>query len=214
METSMKLHIVPGSPSSRKVEAVIRHLGLEIEIQEHNFFAGGLRKPTYLALNPNARVPTLEDGDFVLWESNAITQYLADRAGGNELFPRQAQARAAIVRWQFWELAHFNRAFGVLAFETVAKPRRGLQTDAAAVALAQAELARCAPVLESHIMGREYLVGDAVTLADYAMIPFEGYRSLVPFDWAPYSELNAYFDRMSRLEPWVRSKRIPLPAAA
>jgi glutathione S-transferase len=210
----MKLHIVPGSPSSRKVEAVIHHLGLKVEIQEHNFFAGGLRKPSYLALNPNARVPTLEDGNFVLWESNAITQYLADRAGDDKLFPRQAQRRADIVRWQFWELTHFNRAFGVLAFETVAKARHGLPTDAAAVALAQAELARCAPVLETHLTGREYLVGDAVTLADYAMIPFEGYRSLVPFDWAPHSELNAYFDRMSRLEPWVKAKRNPLPAAA
>ena len=210
----MKLHIVPGSPSSRKVEAVIHHLGLEVEIQEHNFFAGGLRKPAYLALNPNARVPTLEDGNFVLWESNAITQYLADRAGDDKLFPRQAQRRADIVRWQFWELTHFNRAFGVLAFETVAKARHGLPRDAGAVALAQSELARCAPVLETHITGREYLVGDAVTLADYAMIPFESYRSLVPFDWAPYSELNAYFDRMSRLEPWVNAKRNPLPAAA
>ena len=210
----MKLHIVPGSPSSRKVEAVIHHLALDINVQEHNFFAGGLRRPSYLALNPNARVPTLEDGDFVLWESNAITQYLADRAGDDKLFPRQAQARADIVRWQFWELTHFNRAFGVLAFETVAKPRQGLQPDAAAVALAQVDLARCAPVLDNHITGREYLVGNALTLADYAMIPFEGYRSLVPFDWTPYSELNAYFDRMSRLEPWVKAKRNPLPAAA
>jgi glutathione S-transferase len=210
----MKLHIVPGSPNSRKVEAVIHHLGLKVEIHEHDLFAGGLRKPSYLMLNPNARVPTLEDGNFVLWESNAIMQYLADKAGDAQLFPRDPRARADVVRWQSWELAHFNQAFGTLAFETVAKPRHGLQTDAALVALAQAGLARSAPVLESHVTGRQYLVGDAVTLADYSMVPLESYRALVPFDWSPYSQLNAYLDRVSRLEPWVRSKRSPVPAAA
>jgi glutathione S-transferase len=210
----MKLHIVPGSPNSRKVEAIIHHLGLKVEIKEHDLFAGGLRQPSYLALNPNARVPTLEDGDFVLWESNAIMQYLADKAGDDRLFPRQPQARADVVRWQSWELAHFNRGFGMLAFETVAKPRHGLPKDDAAVAMAQAELARSAPVLDARVSGRQYIVGDGVTLADYCMAMFESYRGLVPFDWSSYASLNAYLDRVGRLEPWVRSKRTALAAAA
>jgi glutathione S-transferase len=210
----MRLHIVPGSPNSRKVEAVIQHLGLEVEIAEHDLFAGELRKPSYLAINPNARVPTLEDGKFVLWESNAIMQYLADKAGAEELLPREPRARADVVRWQCWDLAHFSRWFGVLAFETVAKPRRGLQADAAAVAQAQAELARSAPVLDAHMEGRRYVAGNGVTLADYSLVMLESYRALVPFEWSPYTQLNAYLDRVRRLEPWVRSKREPIPAAA
>jgi glutathione S-transferase len=210
----MKLHIVPGSPNSRKVEAVIHHLGLKVDIQQHNLFAGDLRKPSYLALNLNARVPTLEDGKLILWESNAIMQYLADQSGDEQLLPRDPRARADVTRWQCWELAHFNRPFGVLAFETVAKPRRGLQTDSGAVTLAQAELARSAPVLDAHVEGRRYLVGGGVTLADYSMVTLESYRSLVPFDWSPYTHLNAYLDHVSLLEPWVRSKRAPIAAAA
>jgi glutathione S-transferase len=210
----VKLHIVPGSPNSRKVEAVIRHLGLKLEIEEHNLFAGDLRKPSYLAINANGRVPTLQDGTFVLWESNAIMQYLADMAGDERLFPRDPQARVDVIRWQFWELTHFNRDFGTLAFETVAKPRRGLPTDAALVALAQAGLARSAPVLDAHVADRRYLIGDHVTIADYSMVPLESYRSLVPFDWSPYSHLNGYLDGVSRLEPWVRSRRDPIAAAA
>lgn len=210
----MKLHIVPGSPNSRKVEAVIHHLGLRIDIVEHDLFAGDLRKPDYLGLNPNARVPTLEDGSFVLWESNSINQYLADKAGDERLFPRDPKGRADVARWQFWELVHFNRPFGTLAFETVAKARRGLAPDTAAVSLAQADLARNAPVLDAHMAGRRYLLGEQVTLADYSMVMLESYRTLVPFDWSPYGQLNAYLDRMSRLEPWLRSKRSPLPAAA
>lgn len=210
----MKLHIVPGSPNSRKVEAVVLHLRLDVEIQEHDLFAGGLRKPAYLAINPNGRVPTLEDGEFVLWESMAIMQYLAERAGDPQLLPRDPKARANVLRWQSWDLAHFSRPFGELAFETVAKPRRGLHTDTAAVERAQADLARSAPVLDACIAGRRYLVGEGVTLADYSVVTLEGYRALVPFDWAPYTHLNAYLDRVSQLEPWMRSKRAPIAAAA
>ena len=75
----MELHTVGGSPNSRKVEAVIDHLALEVAIVRHDF--AGLRRPEYLALNPNGMVPTLVDGAFVLWEANAIMQYLADKAG-------------------------------------------------------------------------------------------------------------------------------------
>jgi len=68
-------------------------------------------------------VPLLVDGAFRLWESNAIMQYLADKTGSDALFPRDPKKRADVVRWQFWEVAHFNKAFGLLAFETVAKPK-------------------------------------------------------------------------------------------
>ena len=120
----MKLHAVIGSPNSRKVEAAISHLGLGgIEREYLDFFAGELGAQDYLRLNPNGMVPTLVDGALTLWESNAIMQYLADKAGGRSgetLFPRDPARRADVVRWQCWELAHFNKAFGVIAFEAVA----------------------------------------------------------------------------------------------
>lgn len=210
----MKLHIVPGSPNSRKVEAVALHLGLDVEIQEHNLFAGDLRKAAYLAINPNGRVPALEDGKFVLWESIAIMQYLAERAGNQQLLPRDPRARADVLRWQSWDLAHFSGPFGALAFETIAKPRRGLQTDGAVVERAQADLTRSAPVIDFCVAGRQYLVGEDVTLADYSLVMLAGYRSLVPFDWSAYTHLNTYLDRVSRLEPWIRSKREPVAVAA
>jgi glutathione S-transferase len=202
----MKLHTAPGSPSGRKVRAVILHLKLDVEIQHYNFFKGELRQPEYLGLNPNASVPTLVDGDFVLWESNAIMQYLADVAGDVQLFPRDRRTRADIVRWQCWELAHFNKAFGMLAFETVAKPRNQAGApDLTRVELAKAELARYAPVLDAHMAHREYVVGRSMTLADYSMLQFEGYRTLVPFDFSAYANLNAYFDHARTADAWLRS---------
>jgi glutathione S-transferase len=208
----MKLHTVAGSPNGRKVEAVIHHLGLDVEIQHHDLFSGELRDPPYVAINPNSKVPTLVDGSFTLWESTAIMQYLADKAGAESLFPRDAQVRADITRWQCWEIAHFNRAFGTLAFEVVAKARNNFGgRDEYLVRQAQEDLAQFAPVLDAHLEGREYLVGKTITLADYSMIPFEGYRSLLPFDWAPFKNVNAYFDRVRTADAWVRACA-PAPA--
>jgi glutathione S-transferase len=202
----MKLHTVPGSPNGRKVEAVIHHLGLQVEVVPYNLFNGELRGPEYVAINPNSMVPTLVDGSFKLWESTAIMQYLADKAGDEQLLPRDPQARADVTRWQCWALAHFNKAFGVLAFETVAKPRNNVGApDDTAIAQATTRLLRYAAVLDAHLAGRQYIVGQNATLADYSMLPFESYRGLVPFDWKPFANINAYFDKARMLEPWVRS---------
>jgi len=202
----MKLHTFIGSAHSRKVEAVISHLGLDVAVEYHDLLGGELGMPAYTALNPNGMVPMLVDGTFTLWESNAIMQYLADTSGSDALFPRDRRKRADIVRWQFWELAHFNKAFGHLAFETVAKPHLKLgATNTALVELARADLARFAPVLDRHLAGRSHMVGEAITIADYSMIPFEAYRSAVPFDWSPYRNLNAYLDRMGQVEHWTRT---------
>ena len=199
----MKLHTFVGSPNCHKVEAVISHLGLEVEIQRHDSRAGDLRKPEFLALNPNGQVPVLEDRGFVLSESNAIMQYLADKASDSSLFPRDPQRRADVARWQFWELAHFNGAFRVLVIETVIKPlfKRG-PTNQALVEVALTDLARFAPVLEGHLSGRDFIVGEGITLADYSVIALEAYRSKVPFDWSPYPRSSAYFDRMRLVEHW------------
>jgi glutathione S-transferase len=202
----MQLHTFVGSPSGRKVEAVINHLRLPVRIQYHDFFAGELKRADYLSLNPNTLVPTLVDGSFVLWESDAIMQYLADRTDNTTLFPRDLRRRAEVVRWQFWASMHFNRAFGTLAFEAVAKPTLNIgPTNEVAVAAAQIDLARFAPVLDAHLDGREHLVGDGITLADYAMIRTEAYQAKVPFNWSPYPHLNAYFERMRRVDAWART---------
>jgi glutathione S-transferase len=203
---AMKLHTFVGSPNGRKAEAVIDHLGLKVEIVHHDFLAGALRAPAYLALNANAKVPTLVDGDFVLWESNAILQYLADKAGDLSLYPRDPQKRADIMRWQCWELRHFNRAFGTLAFETFAKSKLHLgPADETLVAMSQADLARFAPVLEAHLAGRRYLVGDTMTIADYSVMTFESYRGRVPFDWSAFANINAYFDHVGATDHWTRT---------
>lgn len=201
----MKLYSVVGSGNCRKVLATINHLGCEVEIENLDFFAGDLNKPDYMSLNPNARVPTLTDGDFSLWESNAIMQYLADKVPGNDLFPHDPQTRADIVRWQCWELAHFNSAFGTLVFETVLKPIMQQEPDQGLIAFAQESLVNYAKVLDEHLQSRQFVVSEHITLADYSIIQIEAFKETIPFDWSTYSAINDYFERMRSAEHWQKN---------
>ena len=197
----MQLLSFKGSPNGRKVEAVIHHLKARVEIK-HLEFPPALKTPEFLRINANGKTPVLIDGDFVLWESNAIMQYLAEKQADAQLFPRDLKARADIARWQFWEQRHFNRAFGALAFEFVAKPHLGLEQDKNQIAQAVTELERFTPVLEQALQDRKYISADHLTLADYSLATFQSYRSVVPFDWQRFPNINAYFDRIKMTPSW------------
>ena len=201
----MKLYYVEGSANCRKVLATIRHLGLDVEIKYLDFFDGDMTRPEFLQHTVTGRVPVLVDGDFSLWESNAIMQYLADKVPGNLLFPVNARRRADVVRWQCWELAHYNQALGTLVFESVFKPGFGMgETDQAAVKQAATSLIEHAGVLDKYMVDKKYVTGDQITIADYSVLCLEAFKEDIPFDWSGFEHLNAYYDRI-RSEPHWRS---------
>jgi len=196
--SKMELYAIVGSPNTRKTLAVVRHTGIDVDIKYLDLFNGDHKQPAYTALNPNGMVPTLVDGDLKLWESNAIIQYLADKAGDEGLLGKNLSRRADIVRWQCWELAHFNQAFGTLAFEAVAKPNfMNTEGNEAVISWTKEQLSRFSVVLNDHLQGRSYVVGDTITLADYSMIHVEFFKEMIPFDWTPFQHLNEYFDPMN-----------------
>ena len=98
----MKLYVFPPSPRALKVRALVRHLNLEVEECLVDLFKGEQRAPAYAALNPNMRMPVLEDGDYVLWESNAILQYLAAQKPESGLWPSDIRGQADVSRWLNW----------------------------------------------------------------------------------------------------------------
>src|ERR1700704_1418789 len=102
-EVSVKLYDFPFSPNSRKVRAVAYELGIALETQRVDLLTGGQRSPEFLAKNPNGRVPVLEDGDLILWESTSIIRYLA---AGSSLLPAARRTAAEVDRWIAWQLAH------------------------------------------------------------------------------------------------------------
>lgn len=206
----MKLYVVNGAPNARKVQAVVNHLQLPIEQVFLDFFKGDTKSSAYLKINPTGRVPALVHDGFTLWESNAVNKYLCAQCPGNTLYPADPRIQADIDRWLSWELAHFNQQLGILTFQTAAKPAfLGEQPDEYLVGWSMRMLSGHAEVLERHLTGRRYLVGEEITLADYAMVHVEALKDMTPFDWSPYPKVNAYFDRMRDVEHLANTASTP-----
>jgi glutathione S-transferase len=125
----------------------------------------------YLALNPNALIPTLVDGTFVLWESNSILRYLAMQYGASsQLYPADPKQRASIDRWLDWELSTLQPAERPVFMAVVRTP--AAERDAAALEANLKNVAEFWKLLDAHLQGRFYLETDKFTIADIALGTF------------------------------------------
>ncbi|MGI9332248.1 MAG: glutathione S-transferase family protein [Gammaproteobacteria bacterium] len=208
----MKLYCTPPSPNSRKVLAVIRHLALDVEIEPVDLTQGEQMTPAYLAINPNHLTPALVDGDFKLWESNAIIQYLASLGPENSLWPLAPETRADISRWQCWLLAHLGPALDVFAFERLVKPLFGIgEPDETAVERISDTFHRFATILDTHLAERDWLVGDRLTLADFSLgAPF-ALKEIARIPVDDYAAINRWYARIEALDAWQQTHVAPPP---
>lgn len=192
----MKLYQYPLSPNCQKVVALAYEVGVPLETVHVDLFKGEARSPAMLAKNPNGRVPVLEDGDFVLWESSAILGYLAGKAERADLAPATPRERAEVDRWLAWHSAHFGPAMRKVAFERIVKKLGNLGApDEAIVRQGIAEFAVVAAVLEQALEGREYLCG-RLTIADFCLIPHLALADSCGLDLHPYPNAYAWRERM------------------
>jgi glutathione S-transferase len=200
---TMKLYGFPASPNTWKVRAVAAHLGIPLPIELVDLTKGAQRAPDYLALNPTGRTPTLVDGDFKLWESNAIMQYIAGKTD-NSLWPADARARADINRWQCWQLAHWGaEACAPLTFQRMVKPRLNLgPPDDAVVARATEAFGGGAAMLDALLSKQPNLTGRDITLADFAVAAAMIYNKEAEMPIAPYPHLRTWFERVMALPCW------------
>jgi glutathione S-transferase len=174
----------------------------ELSIAHERLDAGGafgkVKEPAYLAMNPNARVPTIEEeGGFVLWESNSILRYLAaTRAPGHAVYPADPRARARVERWMDWQLAHLGPPMGTLFLTLVRTPEP--QRDMAAVGRARGEAEGLWRMVETELAdGRPYLCGAALTLADIALGPYLHRWMALGIDrGAPMPALAGWYERL------------------
>lgn len=211
----MKLYGFPASPNTWKVRAVAAHLGLALELETVDLSKGQQRTPEFLALNPTGRTPVLVDGDFTLWESAAIMQYIAGKKP-NTLWPDDPRQRADIMRWQSWQLAHWGKeSCEPLIFERLVKALLNLgPPDAARVTAGTAAFNRDAAVLDAHLATQPCLAGSALTLADFSVAAPLIYAKEAELPVAPYAHLRAWFDRVFALPAWRETAPAPIPAAA
>jgi glutathione S-transferase len=199
----MKLYYHPASPNGRRAIVTLRHLKLEAEEILVDFGRGDLTTPEYTRLNPNQKLPTLVDGDFVLWESNAIMQYLASKKPEAGLLPRDERGRADVTRWQCWNMTHFAPTVGTFNWENLLKRVfAGGEPDAAKLAQAEKELPRFAKVLDEHLSSRRYVTGEQLTVADLSIAATLMFRLPARVPLEAYPNVRRFIESIEALDAW------------
>lgn len=152
--------------------------------------------PGLLALNPNRLVPVIRDGDFVLWESNAICRYLAGKQARGTLLPAEGAACAIVEQWMDWQATELNSAWRYSFMGLVRKHPD--YSDHHAIAASVAAWNRCMQILEQHfVAGGQFITGEFFTLAD-VVLGLSIHRWLhSPIERPHLDAVQAYYQRLS-----------------
>ncbi|MES2976452.1 MAG: glutathione S-transferase [Pseudomonadota bacterium] len=148
----------------RKVVWTAQELGLEFQRTEAGGQFGVVMTPEYIALNPNSLVPLMEDDGFTLWESNVIVRYLCAKHSAGSMYPASFNGRFDAERWMDWQQTTLNPAGRDAFIQLVRKP--GGAVDAGKVNDSIAATEPLLDILDSHLAGRAFMLGDQFTMAD------------------------------------------------
>lgn len=193
----------------QKACAVARYLNSPVDFAYVDMRKGEHRTAEFLAVNPNGKVPAFTDGDLKLWESNAIMCYLAQKAG-SDLWPRDDQQKLEVIRWLTWNSEHFTRHAGNLYFQYIIKPKFNIgAVDETAVKEATGFWRQFAGVLNEHLRGRAYILGDRLSVADFAIGITLPYAEKAHIPVGDFPEIMRWHAQLNELPAW----REPFPKA-
>ena len=167
---------------------MLEELGLDFEHVQTNF-TGDQKQPDYLALNPNGHIPTLVDGDTVLWESLAINLYLAEKHDGG-LQPKTVEGRGHAMQWSLWVMTEIEKNLLEFLFHSVILPEEQRQSAVRENAVKALE----APlrVLDAALKNREHLGGDAFSVTDLNVASVLSWTILSKYDLSPFPEVDRW----------------------
>ncbi|MCE9626169.1 MAG: glutathione S-transferase family protein [Deltaproteobacteria bacterium] len=203
----MKLYWLPLSPNNYTVTAVADYLELPLEKIAVDVMKGEQKTPEFLKMNPNGKCPTLADGDFYLWESNAILMYLCGKkAGGTDLWPADERTRIDISRWLIWQQAHWMRGCGTLLWERLVKTFFGGGTPNPEKEKEGEEAVRFhAGVLNQVLEGKNYLVNNQLTIADFAVAAPLPMAKAARLPLEDFPNIARWYQQIASLEAWRKN---------
>jgi len=204
---TIKIHGDAGSGSLRRVTTAAQIMGITLERVNVDLFKGESRTDAFKSrLNPHGLTPVLEDGATILYEASAINLYLADKVN-SPLAGTTQEARFQVLQWMFWSGEQWRTFTTTMFDQRVAKAVMGEPQDASIVQFADDKIRAAASVLNRHLAGRKFMVGDTLTLADIDIAaPFSQVdRARLPFKEFP--NLIAWHDRLLQSFPaWAETK--------
>jgi glutathione S-transferase len=202
----MALRIIGKSTSInvRKVFWLCAEIGAQYEHEE-----GTLQD--IKALNPNAMVPVLREGDFTMWESNAILRYIASTRGATDLLPANAKNRAKVDQWMDWQVTELNNAWRY-AFMAIVR-KSPAHTNATLVFASVAQWNRHMQMLDHQLTKTgSYVTGSSFTLADIVLGLATHRWYMTPIEQRPaLAAVEAYYERLSQRPPFKLHGRNGVP---
>jgi glutathione S-transferase len=193
----------------------VHQLGADVELVLIDLARRAQTAPSFVRMNPNGKVPVLEDEGFLLWESHAIMQYLCDVTPGQTLYPQEARARADVNRWLFWCSHHFAPAVGTLNWERFVKKITGRgEPDPAEEQRGETLVRDLVRILDGHLAGKEWIAQGRLTLADLSIASplMAAVPARLPLDGRPH--LAAWLDRVQALDAWKKTTPAEPPKSA
>lgn len=167
----MKLYSYPASPNSLKIRLALAELDLPYETVTVDLPSGQQKSPDFTAVNPHQKVPVLDDGGFVIRESNAILAYLGRRQP-TPLWPLTGSEEALALQWLFFEGAQLALPFGTVWWSEKVSPRIGIPgASGSALENARHQATRGLDLLEQRLTESRFILGDRFTLVDCSVGP-------------------------------------------
>jgi len=190
----------------RKACAAAKYLDVPVEyVQIRN-----PRAPEHLARDPNGRVPVLEDGGTTILESAAIMVHLSMKAGSDFWPSADPRRQVEVLRWISWDAFHFAPHAGSFYFENLIKTQFKLgRPDPAALEASVAPFHKAAKVLDTHLANHKYLVGDALSVADFVVAVLLPWAEEIELPVAEYANIGRWHADLMQLDAW----RNPWPSA-
>src|SRR5574341_1079398 len=200
-----------GRTDSSNVQKVLwccGELGIEFERLDWGGKFGGNKDKDYLALNPNGLVPTVKDGDFVLWESNSIMRYLNAKYGNDRLLPSSPEGMANANRWMDWQLSMLNPAIVPLFWNLIRTPAD--KRDPKTIQNALEKTSAAWQMVENQLTQGLFVAGDQLSLGDIP-VGVWAYRWFnLPIVRPKLSNLENWYDRLKQRKPYQAHIMIPL----
>lgn len=199
----MEIYADPITVNCRKVIAGLTHMNVPFELRKVDYFEGAQKGDAYTAINPNQCLPAMKDGDLVLWESNAILAYAADKHQRTESFPTDLETRADIHRWLLWESSSWFPSCYTYLVENCVKPVLGSEPDPAVLESESPRFHKLASILDDRLSSSPWLTGERPTIADLAVAAPMHLHGWMKLPLADHGPLRTWLtERVEALPAW------------
>ena len=196
------------SSNVQKVLWVCGELNLPFEREDLGGPFGGNDTARYRALNPNGKVPTIVDQDFVLWESNSCTRYLSARHGADTLYPDNLKTRSSAERWMDWQISTVSPTLVPVFWGLIRTPPK--ERNAEEIEKARKKLSANLSILDTHLKNSKYIAGESFTMGDIP-IGITAYRWYnMEMEREPYQDLKRWYDLLCDRPPFQEHIMQPL----